>query len=242
MDKPYWLLDLACPWNGTVQHPHPVLLTGNTDTVLADCGYPGSLERLPAAGISVSTAGLGRGTADDEEVFGTMSVYFYGCATLDGYLATRDHGLDWLHQTGTVEDTGYEDFYARMDVTLMGRRTFREVERLGNPAEVYPTTENYVFTHRPLDQAGFTAVSGDPAAFVERLGREKHIWVIGGNTLLAPLLGNPSLLAEMTCAGSLLIVGIGLNLIGVTKLKVANYLPAILFAPILAALADRLPL
>ncbi len=38
MDKPYWLLDLACPWNGTVQHPHPVLLTGNTDTVLADCG------------------------------------------------------------------------------------------------------------------------------------------------------------------------------------------------------------
>ena len=60
--------------------------------------------------------------------------------------------------------------------------------------------------------------------------------------LLAPLLGNPSLLAEMTCAGSLLIVAIGLNLIGVTKLKVANYLPAILFAPILAALADRLPL
>ncbi len=188
MDKPYWLLDLACPWNGTVQHPHPVLLTGNTDTVLADCGYPGSLERLPAAGISVSTAGLGRGTADDEEVFGTMSVYFYGCATLDGYLATRDHGLDWLHQTGTVEDTGYEDFYARMDVTLMGRRTFREVERLGNPAEVYPTTENYVFTHGPLDQEGFTAASGDPAAFVERLGREKNIWVIGGNTVLAPLL------------------------------------------------------
>lgn len=53
---------------------------------------------------------------------------------------------------------------------------------------------------------------------------------------LAPLLVNPSLLAEMTCAGSLLIAGIGLNLIGVTKLKVANYLPAILFAPILAAI------
>lgn len=58
---------------------------------------------------------------------------------------------------------------------------------------------------------------------------------------LAPLLGSPSLLAEMTCAGSLLIVGIGLNLIGITKLKVANYLPAILFAPILAALAEKLP-
>jgi dihydrofolate reductase len=87
-----------------------------------------------------------------------------------------------------VEDTDYEDFYARMDVTLMGRRTFREVERLGNPAEVYPATENYVFTHRPLHQAGFTAVSGSPAAFVERLDRAKNIWVIGGNTILAPLL------------------------------------------------------
>lgn len=117
-----------------------------------------------------------------------MSVYFYGCVTLDGYLADKDHGLNWLHQTGTAEDTGYEDFYARMDVTLMGRRTFREVERLGNPAEVYPATENYVFTHRPLRQAGFTAVSGSPAAFVERLDRAKNIWVIGGNTILAPLL------------------------------------------------------
>ena len=117
-----------------------------------------------------------------------MSVYFYGCVTLDGYLAAKDHSLRWLHQTGTAEETGYEAFYAQMDVTLMGRRTFREVEKLGNPAEVYPATENYVFTHRPLDQAGFTAVSGDPAAFVESLGGEKHIWVIGGNTILAPLL------------------------------------------------------
>lgn len=117
-----------------------------------------------------------------------MSVYFYGCVTLDGYLAAKDHGLDWLHQTGTAEETGYEAFYAQMDVTLMGRRTFRELERAGDPAEVYPTTENYVFTHRPLDQPGFTAVSGDPAAFVEGLGREKRIWAVGGNTILAPLL------------------------------------------------------
>lgn len=116
-----------------------------------------------------------------------MSVYFYGCVTLDGYLAAKDHSLRWLHQTGTAEETGYEDFYAQMDVTLMGRRTFREVEKLGNPAEAYPTTENYVFTHRPLDQAGFTAAGGDPADFVEVLGG-KNIWVVGGNTILAPLL------------------------------------------------------
>ncbi len=117
-----------------------------------------------------------------------MSVYFYGCITLDGYLAGKNHELDWLHQTGTAEETGYADFYARMDVVLMGRRTFREIEGMGNPAEAYPTTENYVFTHRPLNQKGFTPVSGDVAAFAEGLGREKHIWAVGGNTILAPLL------------------------------------------------------
>lgn len=38
---------------------------------------------------------------------------------------------------------------------------------------------------------------------------------------------------EMTCAGSVLIIALGLNLIGVTKIKVANYLPVILIPPIL---------
>lgn len=117
-----------------------------------------------------------------------MSVYFYGCVTLDGYLAARDHSLDWLYKTGTTEETGYDDFYRRMDITLMGRRTFQEIAKLEDPAAVYPTTENYVFTHRPLEQRGFTAVQGDPAAFVEGLDRERNIWVIGGNTILAPLL------------------------------------------------------
>ncbi len=58
--------------------------------------------------------------------------------------------------------------------------------------------------------------------------------------LLEPLLGNPTLLAEMNCAGSLLIIGIGLNLIGISKLKVANYLPAIAFAPLIAAIAPKI--
>ncbi|MGN1413830.1 MAG: DUF554 domain-containing protein [Anaerovoracaceae bacterium] len=41
--------------------------------------------------------------------------------------------------------------------------------------------------------------------------------------------------AEMTCAGSILIIALGLNLLGVTNLKVMNFLPAI-FLPILLCL------
>ena len=38
---------------------------------------------------------------------------------------------------------------------------------------------------------------------------------------------------EMTCAGSILIIMIGTNLMGITKIKVANYLPAIFISPFL---------
>lgn len=58
----------------------------------------------------------------------------------------------------------------------------------------------------------------------------------GGLVLLARFIA-PFLteyaIAEMTCAGSVLIIALGLNLIGVTKIKVANYLPVILIPPIL---------
>ena len=118
-----------------------------------------------------------------------MSVYFYGCVTLDGYLADKAHRLDWLHETGTTQDTGYDHFYRQMDVTIMGRRTFREIESLDSTESVYPTTRNYVFTHDgALPCAGFTPVSGNVPDFVETLGWEKSIWVVGGNTILAPLL------------------------------------------------------
>lgn len=117
-----------------------------------------------------------------------MAVYFFGCITLDGYLAARDHGLDWLYDTGSPEETSYDEFYRHMDVALMGRRTFREVEKEENPSAVYPTTENYVFTHKPLSCLGFTAVQGDPVEFVKSLGQNRHIWIIGGNTILSPLL------------------------------------------------------
>ena len=49
--------------------------------------------------------------------------------------------------------------------------------------------------------------------------------------LLAPLLSD-TVIAEMTCVGSLLIVALSLNMLNVTKIKVLNLVPAI-FLPIL---------
>ena len=57
--------------------------------------------------------------------------------------------------------------------------------------------------------------------------------------LLQPLLTDAAI-AEMTCSGSLMILAIGLNLLGITKLKVSDFLPALIFAPLLCALVSLL--
>ncbi len=120
-----------------------------------------------------------------------MSVFFYGCITLDGFLADKNHNLDWLYQTGDAEETEYESFYNRMDVTIMGKRTFNEIEKLDNIDSIYPTTENYVITHaESLSSREFIPVSCDVVEFVKQIETDKNIWIVGGNTIVAPLLDN----------------------------------------------------
>ena len=48
--------------------------------------------------------------------------------------------------------------------------------------------------------------------------------------LVAPVLSSAAI-NEITCVGSLLIIMIGTNLMGITKIKVADFLPAILLSP-----------
>jgi hypothetical protein len=68
----------------------------------------------------------------------------------------------------------------------------------------------------------------------------------GGLVLLAGLLQgvltDHALIAEITCAGSVMIIGLGLNILGITKLKVANFLPALLLVPIFYRLIQLLPI
>lgn len=51
---------------------------------------------------------------------------------------------------------------------------------------------------------------------------------------IAPFLSD-AVIVEMTCTGSLLIIALSLNMLGLTRIKVANYLPALLL-PILLCL------
>ena len=120
-----------------------------------------------------------------------MSVVFYGCVTMDGYIAGKNHDLDLLYQTVSIEETGYEDFYKSINITIMGKRTFDVIKNIDDISSVYPTTKNYVFTHaESLPVSGFIPVNCNVVEFVKQLQTDQNIWIIGGNTILAPLIDN----------------------------------------------------
>ena len=50
-------------------------------------------------------------------------------------------------------------------------------------------------------------------------------------SVLAPIL-SANVIAEITCVGSLMIIGLSLNILGAAKIKIANYLPAIFLVPL----------
>ena len=62
-----------------------------------------------------------------------------------------------------------------------------------------------------------------------------------GAGFLKPLITDP-MLNNITALGGVLIAGIGLNALGLTRIRVANLLPGLLFIPLIMALAKYLPL
>ncbi|MBQ2759969.1 MAG: DUF554 domain-containing protein [Clostridia bacterium] len=68
----------------------------------------------------------------------------------------------------------------------------------------------------------------------------------GGLVLLAELLQgvltDTALTSELTCAGSVMIIALGLNITGISKFKVANFLPALLVVPLVYYLISFLPI
>jgi uncharacterized membrane protein YqgA involved in biofilm formation len=62
-----------------------------------------------------------------------------------------------------------------------------------------------------------------------------------GASFIKPLMTGP-ILNNITALGGILIAGIGLNALGITRIRVANLLPGLFFVPLLMFLASYLPL
>ena len=60
--------------------------------------------------------------------------YVYIAASIDGYIATVDGDVDWLHEVPNPDndDYGYSEFMENIDALVMGRNTFEKVLTFGD--------------------------------------------------------------------------------------------------------------
>jgi dihydrofolate reductase len=76
--------------------------------------------------------------------------HVYIATSLDGFVARRDHRLDWLMKHPTDgEDHGYDDFIESVDGIVMGRGTYETVLAF----EKWPYTKPVVVMSKALSQA-----------------------------------------------------------------------------------------
>lgn len=138
-------------------------------------------------------------------------IILYSAMSLDGYIARANGDIDWLTSD---DDFGYEDFFASVDTTIMGYKTYHQV--LGFGEWHYSEKENFVFTrdpNRPPDP-NVTFVYGDHVRFVREMkaqtGRQ-HIWLIGGGQVNL-LLGEAGLVDELRLFVMPVSLGRGISL------------------------------
>jgi dihydrofolate reductase len=121
-----------------------------------------------------------------------MATIFYTASSLDGFIATTDHQLDWLLTRDVDSDgvMGFASFEPRIGALAMGASTYEWLLRHhiadGNdwPYEV-PT---WVFTHRDLPRTPGRVefVQGPVGQVHERMlaaAGERDVWIVGGGDL-----------------------------------------------------------
>jgi dihydrofolate reductase len=125
-----------------------------------------------------------------------MKTQYYTATSLDGYIATEDHSLEWLFQLGDVNDTSYPGFIAQVGALAMGASTYRwmleHVVRPGDATggEPWPYRQPvWVFSHHAqptVPGADIRYASGDVRpvhAQMRAAAGDRNVWIVGGGDL-----------------------------------------------------------
>lgn len=113
----------------------------------------------------------------------------YIAMSLDGFIADRQDGVDWLDSQAPADDapSSYPNFIQTVDTVLMGRNTYDQVIQVLSPGHwPYTGLHTFVLTHRPaVRQPGVQFVDEDAPHLLARLRAQagKDIWVCGGAAL-----------------------------------------------------------
>ena len=145
-------------------------------------------------------------------------IIYYVAATLDGYIATEDGGVDWLAPfQSTREDHGAGDLLSSVDALLMGSHTYEFALQLGHWPS--PDKPSWVFTHRDLRvlHPSITLTSQTPSEVVELLRTRgvRRAWLMGGGKL-ATSFRSAGLISHFIISVFPVILGAGIPLFAPT--------------------------
>ena len=145
-----------------------------------------------------------------------MKTTYYAASSLDGYIAKADGDVSWLETLDiSMEETGYDTFYATVDALVMGRKTYEMIISFGEWP--YGDKPVWVCSSQTIEaiegcnlQAGKTPVEACREA--ESMGA-KHMWLVGGGSLAASFITEKRL-AYLSISQMPVILGGGIRLIG----------------------------
>jgi dihydrofolate reductase len=124
-----------------------------------------------------------------------VKTQYYTAASLDGFIATLDHSLEWLFPLGDVEATSYPTFIRDVGALAMGSATYEWMLRhvVGPHAkrpQPWPYTQPaWVFSSRalpPVAGADIRFVRGDVRPVHEKMvaaADGTNVWIVGGGEL-----------------------------------------------------------
>lgn len=111
-----------------------------------------------------------------------ISVYI--ACSIDGYIARKDHSLDWMDRVGGYdEDYGFKDFLNSIDGLIIGRKTYEIASTVSDP---YPGKRVIVLSNTLTSvMKEMEIYKGDITPLLSKLHQEgvNHIWVDGGLTI-----------------------------------------------------------
>lgn len=119
-----------------------------------------------------------------------MATTYYTASTLDGFIATADHSLEWL-LSREIDPEGpmhYDGFREHVGACVMGANTWQWI--LDHDDDPWGPLPTWVATHRdfaPVEGARVTFTDDDVRevhAAAARAADGKDVWLVGGGELV----------------------------------------------------------
>jgi dihydrofolate reductase len=142
--------------------------------------------------------------------------HYFTASSLDGFIATPDHSLDWLltQDADPHGPMGYDAFIERIGALAMGASTYQWVIEHHEWPYSLPT---WVFTHREFPApAGGVRFTRDDVADVHRemvaAAAGRDVWLVGGGDLVGQF-ADRGLLDEVWVQYAPVVLGAGAPLL-----------------------------